>query len=131
MNAVSKVVSPGIYDKKRKNDLKAVHAEVKALPYADILGRRIRLFCIVSGAWRAFNGCSTPRHHHVLALFAKDTQCSQAPQIGPSHGNACNLPDGLSCFIRPDNPFPFHCRAPQGMHSSTSSQNHSPRCDNT
>jgi hypothetical protein len=65
MNAVSKVVLPDIYDKERKPDLKAVHAEVEALPYADILGRRIPLFRIVSGAWHAFtteddNGYSTP-----------------------------------------------------------------------
>jgi hypothetical protein len=65
MNAVSKGVSLGIYDKKRETDLKAAHAEVEAQPYVDLLGRRIPLFRIASGSWRAFtteddNGCSTP-----------------------------------------------------------------------
>jgi hypothetical protein len=65
MNAVSKGVSLGIYDKKRETDLKAAHAEVEAQPYVDILGRRIPLLRIASGSWRAFtteddNGCSTP-----------------------------------------------------------------------
>ena len=65
MNAVSKGVSLGIYDKKRETDLKAAHAEVEAQPYVDLLGRRIPLFRIASGSWRAFtteddNGCNTP-----------------------------------------------------------------------
>ena len=65
MNAVSKGVALGIYDKKRETDLKAAHAEVEAQPYVDLLGRRIPLFRIASESWRAFtteddNGCSTP-----------------------------------------------------------------------
>ena len=65
MNAVSKGVSLGVFDKKRETDLKAAHAEVEAQPYVDILGRRIPLFRIASGSWRAFtteddNGCNTP-----------------------------------------------------------------------
>lgn len=65
MNAVSKGVSLGVFDKKRETDLKAAHAEVEAQPYVDLLGRRIPLFRIASGSWRAFttednNGCSTP-----------------------------------------------------------------------
>ncbi len=65
MNAVSKGVSLGIYDKKRETDLKAAHAEVEAQPYVDLLGRRIPLFRIASGSWRAFttedsSGCNTP-----------------------------------------------------------------------
>ena len=66
MNAISKGVSLGIYDKKRETDLKAAHAEVEeAQPYVDLLSRRIPLFRIASGSWRAFtteddNGCNTP-----------------------------------------------------------------------
>ena len=65
MNSISKGVSLGIFDKKRETDLKAAHAEVEAQPYVDLLGRRIPLFRIASGSWRAFtteddNGCSTP-----------------------------------------------------------------------
>jgi hypothetical protein len=65
MNAVSKGVLLGVFDKKRETDLKAAHAEVEAQPYVDLLGRRIPLFRIASGSWRAFtteddNGCSTP-----------------------------------------------------------------------
>ncbi len=66
MNAVSKGVSLGIFDKKRETDLKAAHAGVgEAQPYVDLLGRRIPLFRIASGSWRAFttednNGCNTP-----------------------------------------------------------------------
>lgn len=66
MNAVSKGVSLGIFDKKRETDLKAAHAGgAEAQPYVDLLGRRIPLFRIASGSWRAFttedsNGNSTP-----------------------------------------------------------------------
>jgi hypothetical protein len=66
MNAVSKGVSLGVFDKKRETDLKAAYAEVEeAQPYVDLLGRRIPLFRIASGSWRAFtteddNGCITP-----------------------------------------------------------------------
>jgi hypothetical protein len=66
MNAVSKGVSLGIFDKKRETDLKAAHAGVaEAQPYVDLLGRRIPLFRIASGSWRAFttedsNGNNTP-----------------------------------------------------------------------
>ena len=65
MNAVSKGVSLGVFDKKRETDLKAAHAAVEAQPYVDILGRRIPLYRIASGSWRAFttedsNGNSTP-----------------------------------------------------------------------
>ena len=57
--------SASIYDKKRETDLKAAHAEVEAQPYVDLLGRRVPLFRIASGSWRAFtteddSGCSTP-----------------------------------------------------------------------
>jgi hypothetical protein len=62
MNAVSKGVSLGIFDKKRLN---APHAGGEAQPYVDLLGRRIPLYRIASGSWRAFttedsNGTSTP-----------------------------------------------------------------------
>jgi len=62
MNAVSKGVSLGIFDKER---LKAAHAGGEAQPYVDLLGRRIPLYRIASGPWRAFttedsNGISTP-----------------------------------------------------------------------
>lgn len=65
MNAVSKGVSLGVFDKKRETDLKAAHAVVEAQPYVDLLGRRIPLFRIASGSWRAFttedhDGFSTP-----------------------------------------------------------------------
>lgn len=64
MNAVSKGVSLGVFDKKRETDLKSAHAG-EAQPYVDLLGRRIPLFRIASGSWRAFttedsNGNSTP-----------------------------------------------------------------------
>jgi hypothetical protein len=80
MNAVSKGVSLGIFDKKRESDLKAAHAEVEAQPYVDLLGRRIPLFRIASGSWRAFttednNGCSTPV---ALLLHAHHTATSHA-----------------------------------------------------
>jgi len=53
MNAISKGVSLGIYDKKRQTDLKAAHAG-GAQPYVDLLGRRVPLYRSLSGAWRAF-----------------------------------------------------------------------------
>jgi hypothetical protein len=53
MNAISKGVSLGIYDKKREADLKAAHAG-GAQPYVDLLGRRIPLYRTASGSWRAF-----------------------------------------------------------------------------
>jgi hypothetical protein len=64
MNAVSKGVSLGILDKKRETDLKAAHAG-GTQPYVDLLGRRVPLYRIASGSWRAFttedsNGISTP-----------------------------------------------------------------------
>jgi hypothetical protein len=64
MNAVSKGVSLGIYDKKREADLKAAHGG-GAQPYVDLLGRRVPLYRTASGSWRAFttedsSGNSTP-----------------------------------------------------------------------
>jgi len=64
MNAISKGVSLGIYDKKREADLKAAHAG-GAQPYVDLLGRRVPLYRTASGSWRAFttedsSGSSTP-----------------------------------------------------------------------
>lgn len=64
MNAISKGVSLGIYDKKREADLEASHAG-GAQPYVDLLGRRVPLYRIASGSWRAFttedsSGSSTP-----------------------------------------------------------------------
>lgn len=53
MNAISKGVSLGIYDKKREADLKAAHAN-EAQPYVDLLGRRVPLYRTASGSWRAF-----------------------------------------------------------------------------
>ncbi|SRR6266702_2147172 len=53
MNAISKGVSLGVYDKKRDADLKAVQAG-GAQPYVDLLGRRVPLYRSASGAWRAF-----------------------------------------------------------------------------
>lgn len=53
MNAISKGVSLGLYDKKRETDLKAAHAG-GAQPYVDLLGRRVPLYRSASGAWRAF-----------------------------------------------------------------------------
>jgi len=53
MNAISKGVSLGIYDKKREADLKAVHS-AGAQPYVDLLGRRVPLYRTASGSWRAF-----------------------------------------------------------------------------
>ena len=54
MNAISKGVSLGLYDKKRETDLKAAHAG-GAQPYVDLLGRRVPLYRSASGAWRAFS----------------------------------------------------------------------------
>jgi hypothetical protein len=64
MNAISKGVSLGIYDKKRETDLKAAHAN-EAQPYVDLLGRRVPLYRTASGSWRAFttedsSGNNTP-----------------------------------------------------------------------
>jgi hypothetical protein len=64
MNAISKGVSLGIYDKKREADLKAAHAN-EAQPYVDLLGRRVPLYRTASGSWRAFttedsSGNNTP-----------------------------------------------------------------------
>ncbi|KAI0304087.1 hypothetical protein BC826DRAFT_894815, partial [Russula brevipes] len=64
MNAVSKGVSLGIYDKKREAELKAAHGG-GAQPYVDLLGRRVPLYRTASGSWRAFttedsSGNSTP-----------------------------------------------------------------------
>ena len=53
MNAISKGVSLGLYDKKRETDLKAAHAN-GSQPYVDLLGRRVPLYRSASGAWRAF-----------------------------------------------------------------------------
>lgn len=65
INAISKGVSLGIYNKQREADLKAAHAGGEAQPYVDLLGRRIPLYRTASGSWRAFttedsNGNSTP-----------------------------------------------------------------------
>jgi len=65
MNAISKGVSLGIYDKKREADLKAVHASGGAQPYVDLLGRRVPLYRTASGSWHAFttedsSGSTTP-----------------------------------------------------------------------
>jgi hypothetical protein len=65
MNAVSKGVSLGIYDKKREAALNIAHAGGGAQPYVDLLGRRISLYRTASGSWRAFttedsSGNSTP-----------------------------------------------------------------------
>jgi hypothetical protein len=54
MNAISKGVSLGLYDKKREADIKAALAG-EAQPYVDILGRRVPLYRSASGAWRAFS----------------------------------------------------------------------------
>ncbi|KAH9035265.1 hypothetical protein EDB84DRAFT_1588145 [Lactarius hengduanensis] len=53
MNAISKGVSIGVYDKKREADLKTTHAG-GTQPYVDLLGRRVPLYRNASGAWRAF-----------------------------------------------------------------------------
>jgi len=53
MNAISKGVSIGVYDKKRETDLKVAHSG-EAQPYVDLLGRRVPLYRSASGAWRAF-----------------------------------------------------------------------------
>ena len=53
MNAISKGVSLGLYDKKREADLKAAYVD-GSQPYVDLLGRRVPLYRSASGAWRAF-----------------------------------------------------------------------------
>ncbi|KAI0005028.1 hypothetical protein BJV74DRAFT_943416 [Russula compacta] len=65
INAISKGVSQGIYNRQREADLKAAHAGGGAQPYVDLLGRRIPLYRTASGSWRAFttedsNGNSSP-----------------------------------------------------------------------
>jgi hypothetical protein len=65
MNAISKGVSLGIYDKKREATLDIAHATGGAQPYVDLLGRRVPLYRTASGSWRAFttedsSGNSTP-----------------------------------------------------------------------
>lgn len=65
MNAVSKGVSLGIYDKKREASLDIAHTTGGAQPYVDLLGRRVPLYRTASGSWRAFttedsSGSSTP-----------------------------------------------------------------------
>jgi hypothetical protein len=59
MNAISKGVSLGIYDKKREADLKAAHSG-GAQPYVDLLGRRVPLYRTASGSWRAFTIGDSP-----------------------------------------------------------------------
>ncbi|KAH9179690.1 hypothetical protein EDB89DRAFT_2110986 [Lactarius sanguifluus] len=53
MNAISKGVSIGVYDKKREANLTTTHAG-GTQPYVDLLGRRVPLYRNASGAWRAF-----------------------------------------------------------------------------
>ena len=65
MNAVSKGVPLGIYDKKREASLDITHTTGGAQPYVDLLGRRVPLYRTASGSWRAFttedsSGSSTP-----------------------------------------------------------------------
>ena len=65
MNAISKGVSLGIYDKKRETALNIAHTTGGAQPYVDLLGRRVPLYRTASGSWRAFttedsSGSSTP-----------------------------------------------------------------------
>jgi hypothetical protein len=65
MNAVSKGVSLGIYDKKREATINIAQAGEGAQPYVDLLGRRVPLYRTASGSWRAFttedsSGNSTP-----------------------------------------------------------------------
>ena len=59
MNAISKGVSLGIYDKKRDTDLKAAYSG-GAQPYVDLLGRRVPLYRTASGSWRAFTTGDSP-----------------------------------------------------------------------
>ncbi|KAI9507926.1 hypothetical protein F5148DRAFT_980691 [Russula earlei] len=54
MNAISKGVSLGIYDKKREAHFNAMHASGGTQPYVDLLGRRVPLYRTASGTWRAF-----------------------------------------------------------------------------
>ena len=65
MNAISKGVSLGIYDKKREASLDIARTTGGAQPYVDLLGRRVPLYRTASGSWRAFttedsSGNSTP-----------------------------------------------------------------------
>ena len=65
MNAISKGVSLGIYDKKREAALNLAQTGGGAQPYVDLLGRRVPLYRTASGSWRAFttedsSGNSTP-----------------------------------------------------------------------
>lgn len=65
MNAISKGVSLGIYDKKREASLDIARTTGGAQPYVDLLGRRVPLYRTASGSWRAFttedsSGSSTP-----------------------------------------------------------------------
>jgi hypothetical protein len=65
MNAVSKGVSLGIYDKKREAALNVAQTGGGSQPYVDLLGRRVPLYRTASGPWRAFttedsSGNSTP-----------------------------------------------------------------------
>jgi hypothetical protein len=65
MNAVSKGVSLGIYDKKREAALNTAQTGGGSQPYVDLLGRRVPLYRTASGSWRAFttedsSGNSTP-----------------------------------------------------------------------
>lgn len=64
MNAISKGVSLGVYDKKRKADLKAAHGG-GAQPYVDLLGRRVPLYRCASGAWRAFTTEDSGGNHNA------------------------------------------------------------------
>ncbi|KAI0268245.1 hypothetical protein BC834DRAFT_868576 [Gloeopeniophorella convolvens] len=52
MNAVSKGVSLGLYDKTREGRLEAAHGG--AQPYVELLGRRVPLYQTAAGGWRAF-----------------------------------------------------------------------------
>jgi hypothetical protein len=65
MNAVSKGVSLGIYDKRREAVLNTAQTGGESQPYVDLLGRRVPLYRTASGSWRAFttedsSGNSTP-----------------------------------------------------------------------
>jgi len=65
MNAVSKGVSLGIYDKRREAALNIAQTGGGSQPYVDLLGRRVPLYRTASGSWRAFttedsSGNSTP-----------------------------------------------------------------------
>ncbi|KAI0053579.1 hypothetical protein FA95DRAFT_1552062 [Auriscalpium vulgare] len=53
MNAISKGVSLGIYDKNKGKDIEA--SPTGAQPYVDLMGRRIPLYQTADGAWRALS----------------------------------------------------------------------------